>query len=343
MSTLNKQELQVIQAFSAVDLPERIFRESNIKELIAGMTAEQETVQASAKKLDRLRQEQKEGNVVSNWWKDRDDLLQDAQIDLNKSIGRLTQKSSQLLIVNSAISKLLNQQQQILLKQQTILEEQTRSLAGQNQQILEQQTLLEQQQLAINEANQGLMEAKGITQQQAKQLVGCVKRVTEAEKTIGDANDQLLATIEQRLSGCISDAAAQLQNGLAEQEGRQEAFQQQVSRLVAENRTAQQNEMRQLQETLTQSQQQHYQQLLTELELKSAMHTEAVAAVASSCHAQQQELRLTQDTQHQRMESAIDALQTQYLKSRRRHRLALTALSVLSVLSVGWQLAVHFY
>lgn len=314
MSTLNKQELQVIQAFSAVDLPERIFRESNIKELIAGMTAEQETVQASAKKLDRLRQEQKEGNVVSNWWKDRDDLLQDAQIDLNKSIGRLTQKSSQLLIVNSAISKLLNQQQQILLKQQTILEEQTRSLAGQNQQILEQQLLLEQQQQAINEANQGLMEAKGVTQEQAKQLVGCVKRVTEAEKTIGDANDQLLAAIEQRLSGCISDTAAQWQI-----------------------------EMRQLQETLKQSQQQHYQQLLTELELKSAVHTEAVASVASSCHAQQQELRLTQDTQHQRMESAINTLQTHYLKTQRRYRLALTALSVISVLSVGWQLALHCY
>lgn len=93
------------------------------------------------------------GNFFTNWLNDRGDLLQDAQIDLNKSIGRLTQKSSQLLIVNTALSKLLNQQQQILLNQQHILEGQTCSLAEQNEQILKQQVLLEEQQKEINKAN----------------------------------------------------------------------------------------------------------------------------------------------------------------------------------------------
>lgn len=108
MTVLNKQELEIIQVFSSVSVPEKIIRDSNIKELIQGMTAEQEAVHADARRLERLRQEKKEGNFIGNWWHDRDDKVQDAQIDLNKTIGRLTQKSSQLLIVNTAISKVLN-------------------------------------------------------------------------------------------------------------------------------------------------------------------------------------------------------------------------------------------
>ena len=65
--------------------------------------------------------------------------MQDAQLDLNKSIGRLTQTSSQLLIVNTAISKVLNDQQHILLEQQNMLKSQADTLGEQNNQILLQQ------------------------------------------------------------------------------------------------------------------------------------------------------------------------------------------------------------
>ena len=177
MTALNNQELQIVQVFSSVDIPEKIIRDSNIKDLIRDMTAEQDSVQSDARRLEQLRQEKKEGNFIANWWNDRDDKVQDAQIDLNKSIGRLTQKSSQLLIVNTAISKVLHDQQRILLE--------TYTLEEQNRKILEQQKLLEKQQQDINKANQGLMEAKGITQEQAQQLVGCVKLVKEAENRIG--------------------------------------------------------------------------------------------------------------------------------------------------------------
>ena len=172
MTALNNQELQIVQVFSSVDIPEKIIRDSNIKDLIRDMTAEQDSVQSDARRLEQLRQEKKEGNFIANWWNDRDDKVQDAQIDLNKSIGRLTQKSSQLLIVNTAISKVLHDQQRILLEQQNILKRQTYTLEEQNRKILEQQKLLEKQQQDINKANQGLMEAKGITQEQAQQLVG---------------------------------------------------------------------------------------------------------------------------------------------------------------------------
>jgi hypothetical protein len=224
MTVLNKQELQIIQAFSSVDVPERIIRDSNIKELLHGMTAEQDAVQSHARRLERLRQEKKDGNFIGNWWNDRDDKVQDAQIDLNESIGRLTQKSSQLLIVNTAISKVLNDQQRILLEQQNILKRQTDTLEEQNRKILEQQKLLEKQQQDINKANQGLMEAKGITQEQAHKLVGCVVRVTEAEKKIDVANEALRVALEQHMHDSVAQCVASLNSGFAEQAQHYEAF-----------------------------------------------------------------------------------------------------------------------
>lgn len=228
MTALNKQELQIVQAFSSVDVPEKIIRESNIKDLIRGMTAEQDSVQSDAQRLERLRQEKKDGNFIGNWWNDRDDKVQEAQIDLNKSIGRLTQKSSQLLIVNTAISKVLSDQQRILLEQQNILKRQTDTLEEQNRKILEQQKLLEKQQQDINKANQGLMEAKGITQEQAHKLVGCVVRVTEAEKKIDVANEVLRVALEQHMHDSVAQCIASLNSGFAEQAQRHDAFEHQL-------------------------------------------------------------------------------------------------------------------
>ncbi|MDA8480858.1 hypothetical protein NNO04_19415 [Citrobacter sp. Awk 4] len=341
MSLLNKQELQVIQAFSSADLPERLFRDSNIKELISGMTEEQQTVQKSAKDLDRLRREQRDGNFITNWWNDRDDVLQDAQIDLNKAIGRLTQKSSQLLIVNTALSKLLNQQQQILLDQQNILEGQTHSLAEQNEQILKQQVLLEEQQKEINKANQGLMDAKGVTQDQAKQLVGCVKRVTEAENKIGEANATLLAELEQRVAKFSSDLALQLQSGLEEQVRRHNILEQ----IMEDNHAVQQGRVETLQQSLSQEQQLSYKQLLAELERNRQTLLDSVKSTVNQCDALQQELSIVvkqHDDRQISIDNAVAALQVKFLKSRFRHRFALTVMACVVGLSVGLQIAQHF-
>ena len=200
----SRQELQIVEAFSSAIVPERIIRESNIKELIKGMTAAQASVQSTTTKLERARKEQKDGNALTNWWNNRSDAVQDAQIDLNRSIGDLTEKSSQLLIVNTAISKVLHDQQGILLQQQKELQRQADTLEEQNAQILHQQQALAKQQREINAANKGLMEAKGISQEQAQKLVGCVTLVTEAEKRIDVANEKLSRSVE----GLVKDSTA---------------------------------------------------------------------------------------------------------------------------------------
>lgn len=341
MNQLNKQELQVIQAFSSVSLPEKIFSDSNIKALIKGMTEAQASVQKNAKNLESVRKEQKDGNFITNWWNDRDDLLQDAQIDLNKSIGLLTQKSSQLLIVNTAISKLLNQQQQTLLNQQTILEGQTRSLGEQNQQILKQQLLLEEQQKEINKANQGLMDAKGITQEQAKQLVGCVKRVTEAENKIGAANALLLADIEQRVTNCEADFARQLQNGLEEQ-GRVHSI---LEKTVTASHAVLQASIEEKQQSLSQEQQQFHQKLLTELELSRSSLLDLITTVTNQSDAFQADVNrsIAQHAERQTSTDAIvEALHMQFRQSRGRHRLAMVAIACITGLSIGWQIVQHY-
>lgn len=107
----NGQGLQIVQAFSSMEVSEQIIRSANIRELVGGMLSAQDEVGKSVEEVERARRERKGGSLIGNWWKDRDDKLLNAQSDLQKSIGSLSQKSSQLLIVNAAISRGLSDQQ----------------------------------------------------------------------------------------------------------------------------------------------------------------------------------------------------------------------------------------
>lgn len=199
------QELQIVQAFSSVEVSEQIIRSVDIKELVGGMLSAQDEVGRSAEELERARQEKKGGSLIGNWWKDRDDKLQDAQIDLQKSIGSLSQKSSQLLIVNAAISRVLSDQQHVLLHQQNMLRQQADLLEEQNRRILGQQRALEQQQQEIDLANRGLLEARDVTAEQTDRLVGSVKRLEQAESQMEALNQQMVVCVAEDLVTAVSD------------------------------------------------------------------------------------------------------------------------------------------
>lgn len=352
MNVVNKQELQIVQAFSSIDLPEKIIRDSNLTELIHGMTTEQSAIQSDAQRLDRLRQQKKDANFVANWWNDQDDLVQDAHIDLNKSVGRLAQKSSQLLIVNTAISKVLNDQQRILLEQQDLLTQQADKLEDQNGKILEQQKLLEKQQKDINAANQGLMEAKGITQEQAQKLVGCVVRVTDAEKKIGIANEELLSTLDQRLHDGIEKCVDRLNAGLSELGHSQEAVKQEFLNLLSVQSHHGTEQLRQFQEDITSA-----------LERAKLAQDEAVKTVENKFTYAQQDQEKAIEAQRessgrsqQRVEDALNrnaeslkALESQLANLRAeqqkhasRNRRALAFAVCLALSSISWIIAQRF-
>lgn len=208
---------RIVEGIANIEIPPDVLRKSNIKNIIPDINQSQTDVKNSVDKLERLRQEQKDGNFIGNWWNDRDDHVKDAQIELNKSIGKLSEKTSTLLIVNTAMAKQLHDQQNILLKQQELLDQQTKELKLQNYKISEQQKALKDQQEEINKANKGLMEAKGLTQEQAKKLVGCVSRVTEAEDRIDAANHALRADVKQNLQDSVEQYIERLDNSFTEQ------------------------------------------------------------------------------------------------------------------------------
>ena len=237
MTSLNNQELQVLQAFSNANIPESIFKSSNISELVNGMLNSQATVKNNAARLENLRQDVKDGNFFGNWLNDRKDKVQDAQIDLNRSIGLLTEQSSQLLIFNTILSKALGDQQEILLQQQNQLKQQTDDLEATNLKILDQQKELENQQKEINKANQGLLEAKGVTQEQAQKLVGCVQSVSTAEKKIFTANDELQVRVARLLNETIERCNSELSSGFIAIDLKNELLAKQLTDKLSENIT----------------------------------------------------------------------------------------------------------
>lgn len=200
MSSLTGKEVQIVNALSSADLPENIIGESCVKQLISAVVDAQQQASGAADRLQSARAAKANQNVISNWWNNTEDRVRDAQLNLTTTVANLNRHSSQLLIFNTAISKVLCDQQDLLLRQQKILEQQAEQLKQQNLDILEQQKTLEVQQTEIGKANQGLMEAKGVTAEQARNLVGCVQRVEATEERISEVNRQLLVAIEQHLN-----------------------------------------------------------------------------------------------------------------------------------------------
>lgn len=208
MSSLTGKEVQIVNALSSADLPENIIGESCVKQLISAVVNAQQETNKAASSLEAARVIKNSSNFFSNWWNNTEDSIKDAQLRLSTTVANLNRHSSQLLIFNTAISKVLCDQQDVLLRQQRILEEQAEQLKQQNLGILMQQKALEEQQIEIAKANQGLLEAKGVTAEQARNLVDCVQRVEAAEERISQLHSNLLSAIDARLEQAVSDVNA---------------------------------------------------------------------------------------------------------------------------------------
>jgi|GEM_PF-5793551 len=210
MSSLTGKEIQIVTALSRADLSESVIGSSCVKELIGAVVDAQNQTQSANDALQRARNEKSSQNVLSNWWNNTEDKIKDAQLSLTTEISNLNRHSSQLLIFNTAVSKVLCDQQDVLLGQQRRLEEQARQLALQNATILDQQEQLAVQQQDIRTANQGLLEAKGLTATQARDLIGCVRRVEAAEERIVQVNQHVQEAIAEQLEQARKDVAESL-------------------------------------------------------------------------------------------------------------------------------------
>jgi len=192
-------DLQIVEAFSRVAVPESILKNSNVSQLVAEMNLAKTTLDSAAAKLNALRQQKKESNFLSNMWNDQDDKIEDAQVALDKNVRWLSSLSSKLLILNTAMAKIMHGQQGVLQDQQLALTDQARGIERQNVQIKAQQDGLERNQREFNKAVAALAKATELTHAQAGELMRCIEKVALSEQRMLASYEQIAATVDERL------------------------------------------------------------------------------------------------------------------------------------------------
>lgn len=210
MTQQASQELIIVRAIASVDLPQNLDSLGHVGALVRRMGEEGKSLRYKADQLEQARKAKRDGNFIGNLIKGRQEAMEDAQMDLNKAIGNLTASTSELLVINTALSKVLHIQQGTLHDQQLELESQAEEIREQNEQILQQQEVQAAQQEQIILVNEGILEAKGLTQEQALKLVGCVERVTEAEQVLKLEVQRMQLNVEERLAATVANTASQL-------------------------------------------------------------------------------------------------------------------------------------
>jgi myosin heavy subunit len=209
-------EMHVVEAFSNLVVPEEVLRNSNVPKMVNDMRASQLKLESSEKRLARLREEKKDGNFLSNMWNERNDQIEDAESNLNGEFRKLGALSSNLLILNTAMAKIMNGQQRALQEQQVALNHQARDIKAQNGQLKEHQELHANTLREFTKVVEALKEAKSLTQTQAVELMKCAQKVADSEKNMLESHGRLMGEVEERLRLIGSDWSKSVATRLAE-------------------------------------------------------------------------------------------------------------------------------
>ena len=195
-----QRSLQIVQAFSEVDVPDSLYKESNVARLVKNVKAMQEDVKSSNDKLGDLRTEKEKQAWYEGWsllGDSTEDKIQDEHLNLNRRMATLAQHSSELLVVNTALSKVLCDQQRLLLDQQGTLARQAEDIEEQNGRIQEGQEQLAEFQALQLASNDALgMRLLGVTER----LEQLAQRAVTFEQAVASAHDRALEVMDDRLA-----------------------------------------------------------------------------------------------------------------------------------------------
>ena len=123
MNVFKKKTPPAVQAAAAApaDAVQKALKDNETKDLVDAMTLEHGAVQSDAEHLEiqrkyqqrlgLLRQGKKDDGLIGTLLSTQEDKVQDAQIALNRSMGRLTHKSLALLVENTSVIGLHGTQQ----------------------------------------------------------------------------------------------------------------------------------------------------------------------------------------------------------------------------------------
>lgn len=325
MNATNKTAPLIAKAPAPTEMSQALRSEDPIKELMDELSTEHETVQLDTQRLEVLRkyqkrlgmqrQDRKADDLIGNLISSQDDKVQDAQIDLNKSMERLAQKSLALHTVHTARAALHSAQQQVIQEHQNSLQQQAAQLQDRNQKLVEQQKKLHQRLDSIHTANEGLMTAHGITTEQAQRLVGFVQQVTEAEQQFALANQQFRSELEQNVQGAVTQCVDQLNAGFSSVDLRQSSFEEQVNKVLS----AQSKRTRERLALFTGA----FADFQIEMEQKLQLHTQAVV---EHTNAQQAQLLQRQEASTAQLSTFQQDLRHDLTETHERTALALREL-----------------
>ena len=224
MGSFDEKSLVVVNAFSKVVIPKDVFESSQLHELVSNIQSDRKTVMSDVDRIESLRKEAAAGNFVSNLIKGRKGKLQEAQLDLNSSIGSLTERSAQLLVVNTAISKILMEQQETLTRQQKILEDQASSIQRQNKEIAEQQRALKEEQQKTAKNTDNLFRLNNTSSEQTEKLFEFVDRIEETEGRLERINQELTSALDKKVNESVAFCIGKLQEICDDFSGKYSSF-----------------------------------------------------------------------------------------------------------------------
>lgn len=198
--TKQHRSLQIVQAFSEVNVPESLYQGSNVSRLVQNLKETRDGVKSSNERLGKLRTEKENQawyEVLSPFGDSTAEKIEEEHLTLNRRLATLAQHSSELLVVNTALSKVLCDQQQLLLDQQGALARQSEDIKDQNGRIQdgqEQLAAFQARQLASNDALGMRMQAV------ANRLAELAQRVVNFEQAVASAHARTLEAMDERLA-----------------------------------------------------------------------------------------------------------------------------------------------
>lgn len=131
----DSQQMQLVQALSSLGERPDLMIGTDVSKVLQGINKAQEQLKNASSEL-KARLTEHANKAWYNIIDDTESRLRDAELNNTRAITELSSRSTELLLFNTAISKVICDMQGVLLQQQGTLDQQTQGLEKQNEAVL---------------------------------------------------------------------------------------------------------------------------------------------------------------------------------------------------------------
>ncbi len=193
----------IIRNMSQVDVSDELLQQIDMKDLFDSFKKNYDKLGEFKNTRDQYEQR----GVGKKLWDaiSFNKIMENAQLDATEIQGEFSKILGQLTVVNIALSKQLNNQQEQLLKQQNIIEKQTAEIKSQTKLLNEQQNELESQNQELDKLIREYFELKGLTQEGAKKLITIAREIENTKNKLVKEVENLIAESKEWVSSRLSE------------------------------------------------------------------------------------------------------------------------------------------